>query len=363
MNRPPVDQGKFAALLKWIGIAAGLLSFATALYGVVRAQAELRERERVVTEQIALARSQRTAGDYAAAWDSLQRAGSASEADGMIAKLLGGLSEKQQAVRTAQEDLAMEWIRGAHAPEGHKFGEVADKVVGTLTVGANDASGSRKAELLAHVGWAYFLKIRDGDTRLRPDGQYKLAVAADATNPYANAFWGHFILWNNGPLSEAKTRFAAALATGRERADVREFQLAALSNSEAQELEAEWWRVINEMRKNGEPIDAHTRDLMIFHYGIALHDGAEMKVLLAAAPPADHIELLKALRQGRDDQGGKFTVTAALAVMLEAAGRKEESLAAWRDLLTETHGDPSYELHDRAKAAIVRLGAHAPSAR
>jgi hypothetical protein len=355
--------------MRWVGIAAGLLSFVTALYGVVRAQAELRERERVVAEQIALARSQQTAGDYAAAWDSLQRAGSASEADGMIAKLLGGLSEKQQAVRTAQEDLAMEWIRDAHAPEGHKFGETADKVAGVLATGANASSGARKADLLAHVGWAYFLKIRDGDTRLRPDSQYRLAVAADATNPYGNAFWGHFILWNNGPLSEAKERFAAALASGRVRADVRQFQLAALSNSDAEDLQVEWWRVVDEMRKNGEPIDAHTRDGLIGRYGSALHQTPEMTLLLSAAPPADHVELLKTLRQTQSDAGGRFTTTAALAVMLEAAGHKEESLAAWRDLLTESpgdpltgaHGDPRVELQDRARAAVARLRAHARS--
>jgi tetratricopeptide (TPR) repeat protein len=364
MDSPATDQGRFATLIKWLGIAAGLLSFATALYGVVRAQAELRVRERVVAEQLALASSQRAAGDYPAAWESLQRAGSASEPDGMLAKLLGGLSEKQQAVRTAQEDLAMEWIRGARAPEGHKFGETADKLVGVLAIGANNSEGSRKADLLAHVGWAYFLKVRDGDTGVRPDSQYQLGVAADATNPYANAFWGHFILWNNGALSAAKAHFAAALSSGRARTDVRQFQLAALSNSEAEEMQVEWWRVVNEMRKNGEPIDGHTRDVLLMRYGIALHDAGEMSALLSAAPPLDHVELLNALRAGTAlDGGSKFTVTAALAVMLEAAGRKDESLAAWRNLLAETHGDRRYELHDRAEAAIARLGAGAARSR
>lgn len=59
-----------------------------------------------------------------------------------------------------------------------------------MTIGANTSSGARKADLLAHLGWAYFLKQRDGDDSLRPETEYKEALTADADNPYANVFWG-----------------------------------------------------------------------------------------------------------------------------------------------------------------------------
>src|SRR5262245_15995053 len=105
--------------MKWVGIAGALLSFAGAVYQLLHTQGELRERSRMVNEQVAAGRSQQSAGDYAAAWDSFAKAAAAAQVDGFFAKLLGGLSKPQQEVRTAQEDLAMEWLRDSRAPEGH----------------------------------------------------------------------------------------------------------------------------------------------------------------------------------------------------------------------------------------------------
>ena len=150
------------------------------------------------------AQAQETAGDYAAAWESFSQAAMVAETDGFFAKLLGGLGERRQKIRTAQEDLAMEWLRESRAPEGHTFSEVTDKLVNTLVVGANTASGARKADLLAHLGWAYFLKMRSGENGLQPEKLYEQAVTADATNPYANVFWGHWILWNHGSTGKGQ---------------------------------------------------------------------------------------------------------------------------------------------------------------
>jgi hypothetical protein len=349
---------------KWIGTAAAVLSLGSAMYGVLHAQADLRERGRVVAEQLAAGHSEQTAGDYPAASASFQKADDAAEADGLIAKLLGGLGKQRQMVRSAQEDLAMEWVRAAHAPEGHTFSETADKLVGILSTGANRSTGVRKADLLAHLGWAYFLKQRDGDSGVRPDSQYREAVAADAANPYANAFWGHYILWNDGPLADAREHFAAALASGRARRTVREFQLAAVENSHADAIEAEWWRVIDDMRIGGEPLTAHIVHEMKSRNYFALDDDKSLARLIAALPPENLLALQKiVLESDALDESDKFNAQAITAAALEAAGKPDEALAVWRAVQADTQGRREYTLTPRVNASIKRLGAHAVKGR
>lgn len=314
------SAGRFAAFMKWVGIAAALLSFATAVYEVVRSEAELRERHRVVAEQLASGHAQQAAGDYAAAWDSLERASATAAVDGVAAKLLGGLSQERKTIRAAQEDLAMEWIRAAHSSAEHPFSETADKVSGVLISGADGATGARKADLLAHLGWAYFLKGRSGETNMRPDVPYREAVAADATNPYANVFWGHWILWNHGALSDATARFTAALATPRARPEVRRYQLAALANVHSDETDTQWLRVVADMNAGHEPIDSATLGALYDRYAFALNNESLQRRLLAAVPLAEQAQLQQTLLQSGDlDSDRKSVLTSVMAKMTKAA--------------------------------------------
>jgi hypothetical protein len=306
--------------MKWVGIAAALLSFGTAMYELVRSEAQLRERHRSVAEQLAAGHAQQAAGDYAAAWDSLEKASATAAVDGVVAKLLGGLSQERQTIRAAQQDLAMEWLRLAHSTAEHPFSETADKVSGVLISGSEDATGARKADLLAHLGWAYFLKGRSGETGMRPEVPYGEAVAADPTNPYANVFWGHWILWNHGALSDANARFMAALATQRARPEVRRYQLAALANVHSDEADAEWLRVVADMSKGSEPIDSSIQSALYDRYAFALNNESLLRRLLAAVPLADQAPLQRMLLQSGDlDSVRKSVVTSVMAKMAKTA--------------------------------------------
>jgi tetratricopeptide (TPR) repeat protein len=338
--------------MKWVGIAGALLSFAGTIYGLLQAEGQLRERSRIVNEQLAAGHAQQAAGDYAAAWESLDKAAAAAQDDGFFAKLLGNLSESQRQVRTAQEDLAMQWLRESHAPEGHSFAEITDKLVNTLAVGSATASGPRKADLLAHLGWGYFLKRRSDDFSVQPEKLYKQAVAVDPDNPYANAFWGHWILWNHGSLDDAKRHFQIALDTHRAREDVRSFQLAALQNA-ASEADGEWVSVVNEMRKAKEPLDSGILQHLYDRYYFAVNDDAQRQRLFAAVPPADHLELER-LVSGLNQPDHKLLLDAMTALTYEAAGQPEQALAAWRTVKTDLSGAAS-TLAPRADQAIKRL--------
>lgn len=352
MTKSGSRSSRFAAFLKWVGIIGALLSFAGSIYELLHAEGELRERSRVVNEQVAAGRSQQSAGDYAAAWDSLANAADTAQVDGFFGKLLGGLSEQQRTIRTAQQDLAMEWLRESHAPEGHSFAEITDKLVNTLAVGSAAASGPRKGDLLAHLGWAYFLKRRSEDFSVQPEKVYREAVAADADNPFANAFWGHWILWNHGPLADANRHFRIALEANRARQDVRRLQLAALQNAGA-EADGAWVSVVNEMRKANEPLEAGTLQHLYDRYYFSLNDDSQRQQLFTAVPPAEHLELERMLRE-LDRADHKLTLDAMRALTYEAAGQPEQALAAWRAVKAESGGAAS-TLASRAEAAIKRL--------
>jgi hypothetical protein len=344
---------------KWLGLAAGVLSLGSATVGVLKTQSNMTERGHVAVEQLAAGRLQQKVGDYSHAWESFQRAAKAADGDGPIATLLGGSGKEQAQVRQAQEDLAMEWLRNASATEGHPFAEVVDKAVPVLSAAVGGAIGARKADILAHLGWAYYLKQREGDTQVAPLSSFRDAVAADPSNPYANAFWGRYLLWNHGrpwqtgPVPEAQQHFATALGSGRERALVRQLQLAALFGDSSDEAEAAWWQTVDEMRKGGEPVDAHTQREMVKKYFVAPNSDHQIERLLGLVSPAEHVELTRWLLQtGQLDEGDTLAVRANMAIALGAAGRPEEALAAWREVKAAVQLDHSYNFAARMDAAL-----------
>jgi hypothetical protein len=343
------------AVMKWVGIVTALISLGTALYALTHSAGELRDHKRVFREQFKSGQMQSSSGDFANAWESFTHAETTVADEGVFAKLLGGLSPEQREVRKAEQDLAMEWLRSSHVPDGSQFSSIADKLVNVLTIGANTSSGTRQADLLAHLGWAYFLKQRDGDESLRPETEYKEAVTVDAKNPYANVFWGHWILWNHGPLNDAAERFAIALSSKRARGEVRHFQLAALANVRSNDTDAAWLRVVSDMQAGGEMIDSSLSSEVCNRYAQALQDEPLMHRIFAAVPAARQIELLQALLQSEAiSEVQKTTLTVALAESLEAAGRSRDALEAWAMLAVELKSQPGSTWSNRVDAAINR---------
>jgi hypothetical protein len=350
------SKSPIGAVMKWVGIVTALISFGGALYGLIHSAGELRDHKRVFQEQLKSGQAQEAAGDFAAAWDSFTHAEATVADEGVFSKLLGGLSAEQREVRAAEQDLAMEWLRNGRVPEGSQFSAIADKLVNVLTIGANTSSGARKADLLAHLGWAYFLKSRDGDESLRPETEYKEALTADAKNPYANVFWGHWILWKHGPLNDASERFAAALSTDRARSEVRHFQLAALANVRSNDTDAAWLRVVSDMQVGREKIASSVRNEVCNRYDQALQDEALMQRISAQVPAARQIELLQALLQSEGiSEVQKTTLRLALAESMEAAGRSQDALEAWKTVAIELKPQPHSIWSDRVEAAIKRL--------
>jgi hypothetical protein len=121
------------------------------------------------------------------------------------------------------------------------------------------------------------------------------------------------------------------------------------------DLQTAWWRAINEMHKEGEPIGEHWQHEMARMYHSALEDDSEMRWLLSVIPTSDHLGLQRMLLESDPDD--KASVMAAMAEALEAAGRKDEALAAWREV--PEIGTPGVTVQRAMNTALMRLKADA----
>jgi hypothetical protein len=330
---------------------------ASAAVGLLHAQATRKARVAEASELMASGRLQEKAGDYEHAWDNFQKAAKLTAEDGVIARFIFGRLTKQEAdAHDALEELAEKWVRDARASDEQGLADIGDKAIKMLSADVTGATGEHKADLLAHIGYAYFLKDRNGEEgALQPVTFYREAVAADPNNPYANAFWGHLILFNHGSFAEAKQHFADALASNREHEVVRHFELAGFANEQSDEAEAAWLQVVNEMHKAGEPVSAHDAQELASRYYLASSNENERKALYAAVPPAEQAELARWLLQSGSVKSNELPVKVMLAYSLEAAGSKAEALAAWQDVETTVQGDATI-YNTVTREAIKRLG-------
>ena len=294
------------------------------------------------------------AGNYAAAWEVLERADATAP----------GSSE----VSDAQERLAMEWLENARSTQvnGTQLGltlkDIAEKVLPVLSRGATADKGQRSADLLAHMGWADFLRSRSGVGGLDPAQYYRRAIEIDPKNVFAHALWGFEILRNDGPLAEAKQHFAVALGSERKRDYVRGMEIYALLWARKPELENETIRVANEIRNKGETMpvgfpDSPLRWRLWNIYYDRFINGHDKARFLSALPPADHLATFRWLYpvdQVPDDKHRLYLFF--LAQLQESSSDRAGALATYRQVQTELEKSGSRgTIVDESNAAIKRL--------
>jgi hypothetical protein len=213
---------------------------------------------------------------------------------------LDALAALDAAARTrdAAADCAMRWLRDARARSGNSgqgggFGAIVERAVPRVSAALPDAATAaatpaRRADLLAHLGWAEFLRSRDGVPAADPLPQYEAALALDAANVYALAMRGHLTAWRrNGMNDAARADFTRAVATGRERAWVRSMQWGA-----ATRLPGDGDAVVqlaDEMRRAGEPLSDRRQGALWSVVNVDLGNGRDggLGPKVRAALPAE----------------------------------------------------------------------------
>jgi hypothetical protein len=311
----PAGREVVTTALKWVGGATAVLSLIFGLNQLGGLVSRHRQQKRKVRELLKTAEMEGQTRDYATAWSSLE------EAD----RLTNGRDD----VRAAEESIGMVWLENAHVnPDKQKFADIVDKVEPALDRGASAATGTRKADLLAHLGWGEFLRSRDDFSGRTPDDYYRQALQIDPQNPYAHAMLGHWILWNHGSVADAQQQFSLALASGRGHAWVRELQLAGLEDLHNDAADSELIRVVNDMRKSNEQPNPRTRHAVwtVYFFGFD-PESAERQVLLAAVPPAEHLSTFDWLFETPDfNQSETWLREFYRAILQEATGQHAEAL-------------------------------------
>jgi len=342
-------DSKFSQFLKWVGYLTAIFSLCATVWGVGKYLYSRAETRKNLSELFATEAEQEKSHDYSSAWQTLERAAK--------------LDANSDKVRAAQENLAMVWLDDMHLQENQKWSNVVQKLETVLT-GAVAASkpGQHQADLRAHIGWAYFLESRDGRADLDPAGQYREAAAEDPNNPYAEAMWGHWILWDHCySVKGAAPHFAAALASQREGEFVRRLQLAALLDCGGEAAEQEVIRVVNAMRKEQRTVTDWDRSHIYgIYYSELSHESARTSEFINAVPPAEHIATFHWLFDDWDTGDATTPLSHALylARLQEAAGQRDEALANYKSVLSHTppHSGPRWAAAD---AGIKRLaGTH-----
>jgi tetratricopeptide (TPR) repeat protein len=336
-----MKSGKSSKVMKWVGSLTAILALFAGVREIVKLVSDRVEADRKIDVLLSTEGVQLLGKDYRSAWASLEQASQ--------------INPDSAKIQPAQETLAMAWTENVRLLESEKFSDIADKVEPVLTRGvATSKPGAKQADLLAHIGWTNFLRSRDGRSGLDPAGAYAKAVEEDANNPYAQAMWGHWILWNHGKVSEAAPHFASAMASNREGDYVRRMQLSALFNEHNNECEEEIVRVLNAMRKEQRSIDPWSEShVFSIYYSKFMPESAETTPFINAVPPAEHLATFRWLFDKADlDESNSRLRSYYLAKLQEAAGQREDALANYRAALAKAEPGP---LRDGAQAGIKRL--------
>ncbi len=270
------------------------------------------------------------------------------------------LSPSSPRVQETQEDVAMDWIRNVRVESGTSFGEAITPALTVIDAALPSATGVRRADLLAHAGWATFLLRRDGDGRLNPAETYQEALKIDPVNPYANAMLGHWVLLQDDDVPRAATLFETASQSGRALDAVRVLQWAAYDNARTPEADVARVQLADGMRRANQKLTATQAQALWapYYFSMSASRDKERDLLLDALSPDDHITMLGWAFEdyaAKDDSRQK-TIRYYVALLDARAGRQDRALASLQALNKEL-ADSQGSLRDAVQAALKRLQA------
>ena len=265
---------------RWLALAAIAVLASAAGGGFVwqqhRAEQARLALQAQAAQEVGAARELCAGGSFSTAWPRF---------DELAARYAG-----RRDVLDARADCGMQWLREIRVQAGKQtFTDIVKLVQPAIVEQLTGATGTRAGDLRAHLGWADYLRAREGAGDADPPAHYRRALADDPANVYAHAMWGHNLMMA-GKEKGALEHFGAALASGRERAFVRTMQISSTTSRIG--LAHHAVRVADEMRRSQERMDPGMPGRIWFmaYYGLLFNASAETRAeFLAVLPAADHL--------------------------------------------------------------------------
>ncbi len=344
-SKSETTSGKstLATALKWIGSVAAVVSLLLGLNQVTGLWQKFRIHHTEFSQAMKAGELQQQRGDYPAAFDSFKHAVELDPID--------------RSAQKHEAQAAMLWLENVHA-QNQSFTEIANQLLPVLDKSLTNSKGQEAADLLGHIGWANFLRTRDGSGSAGDlvAKSYEDAIKIDPENVYAHAMWAHWILWQNKSQQEAKQHFAAALNSGRVRPYVRSLQLSGYSNVTNVENRAELLRVANEMRRQGEALGPDQKSRVFEQvFWFQLNDPTGLAKVLRGESPEDVLATYDWLGSGRSDGDLRMQREFIHAFSLEVAGQSAEALSAYKSLQQQLGKSSPYSLSVAVNNAVKRL--------
>ena len=251
----------------------------------------------------------------------------------------------------------MNWLENVRlsSEAGPKtFSEVADPLKTALIERLAEAQGREKADIHAHIGWANFLRYRDGISGSRIAEEFDAAINEDPDNMYGHVMRAFWMLWNGGPIDDARADLETALRSDVDPAYTDEMVLAALTNITTDEFMVASIEFASKIRKAGRNIEDHYKGLFLWYYSLALRDKGLLEKISNAIPLSERVATLEWLRQANINEYEKRTATYFMAYYLEIDGKTDNALRLYNDLVSSSP-DKNEDLTRLARVHIGRI--------
>ncbi|HXC95573.1 MAG TPA: hypothetical protein VNU92_07720 [Edaphobacter sp.] len=338
-------------VMSWVGGVTAVIGLIGSLSGGVHWLATHRTQRAQLASQMAVAATQMKQQEYEA---SVHSYGNILKSDPLYAPALEG-----------QLDATMLWVDnfsvlGKEHDEdrtAQAAGVLLDEIMPILDAGLARSTGSRAADVQAHLGWAHWLNwhIAQREISHLAEQNLRAAVQLDKTNPYANSMLGNWMLQNGGAFPEAIEHFNTAVASGKARSLVREMQVGGLLDDQVPGARKELVKSVNDMRKNGEPLDNDEKyRIRSFCFSTLNMEQDNLAESLSAVPEDDAWKTYLWLGDNRDDNTDPLARDFVYATLLDVSGKRAEALQKFR-LLQQNPRSKQFSFSDRIDQAVERL--------
>lgn len=348
----PRMKRAWGVLAAWIGGITAVIAFIGTVTGAFKTVTEHLHHDSSLDAKIAVAKQQAHEGEYSAA---LQTYAAILQAD-------PGYKPAQE----AQLATAEEWLRNFHAAGTSEqesktlAAGYLDQIFPVLDTALTHVQGPASADVQAHLGWAHwmnrYIAMREFDGTAEQD--MRTALTLDANNVYAHAMLGNWLLVNHHELAEALQHFAAAEATGKERAFVRRYELGALDHDEEPGARAAVMKIAHAMQQNNEPLDAERKSTTLaFCCNPSALFHADMVESFSALPPSDVMQTyiwLDEDAQG-DPEAQLLKRQFVQAMIAEVTGDRNGALQQLRELRPKVQTANGTTLDEHVDEEIKRL--------
>jgi hypothetical protein len=268
------------------------------------------------------------------------------------------LAPRDAAASAQGARIAMKWLEDVHlsSAAGPKtFGEVADPLKAVLVERLTATKGRENADIRAHIGWANFLRYRDGRPQADIAEEFDAAIAEDPDNMYGHVMRGFWILWKGTDIDKARPDFDIALRSTVDPAYSDGLIMAAFVNKTTDEFQAAAIEYADKIRVAGRNIDDHTRGLLLWYYSLCLHDTKLLATIEKTLPASEHSLLLDWLKQGDASSSNKRVADYFMAHFSEKDGKKDEALRRYGEIVNTSDDKRNEIVAIMAAADVKRL--------